>query len=89
VATVVNIHEAKTHLSRLLERVRRGERIVIAKAGTPIAVLGPIETDVPATRPIGMDRGRIFIHPDFDDPLPEFDAEYSHPEDPLRNDDRS
>jgi prevent-host-death family protein len=38
---VVNIHEAKTHLSRLLERVRRGATITIAKAGTPVAVLIP------------------------------------------------
>ena len=40
-ADVVNIHEAKTHLSRLLERVRRGATITIAKAGTPIALLIP------------------------------------------------
>lgn len=38
----VNIHEAKTHLSRLLERARAGERIIIAKAGVPIAELGPL-----------------------------------------------
>lgn len=38
----VNIHEAKTHLSRLLERVRQGETIVIAKAGEPVAELGPV-----------------------------------------------
>lgn len=40
-ATVVNIHEAKTHLSRLLERVLKGEEIVIVKAGRPVAVLSP------------------------------------------------
>ena len=39
---VVNIHEAKTHLSRLLERVRRGATITIAKAGTPVALLIPV-----------------------------------------------
>ena len=38
---IVNIHEAKTHLSRLLERVRRGASITIAKAGTPVALLVP------------------------------------------------
>jgi prevent-host-death family protein len=42
-ATIVNIHEAKTHFSRLLERVQAGETIVIAKAGTPIAELKPLE----------------------------------------------
>ena len=82
----VNIHEAKTHLSRLIERARRGERIVIAKAGTPVAVLTGIDTEALTRRPIGMDRGRIVIHPDFDDPLPEFDADYSHPADPLADD---
>jgi len=40
--TTVNIHEAKTHLSRLLERVESGEQIIIARAGRPIAQLGPI-----------------------------------------------
>ncbi len=41
-AETVNIHEAKTHLSRLLERVRRGATITIAKAGEPVAVLVPV-----------------------------------------------
>ena len=39
--TIVNIHEAKTHLSKLLKRVMSGERIIIAKAGKPVAVLSP------------------------------------------------
>lgn len=82
----VNVHEAKTHLSRLLERARRGERIVIAKAGTPVAVLGPIEDASPRRRTPGHDR--IVIHPDFDDPIPEFDPDYMHPDDPLRDSDR-
>lgn len=45
---IVNIHEAKTHLSRLLERVRRGRSVTIAKAGEPVAVLVPVG-DLPAT----------------------------------------
>jgi prevent-host-death family protein len=69
--TTVNIHEAKTHLSRLLERVERGERIVITRAGRPIAVLQPL--DAPRRRQPGRDR--VVIHDDFDDPLPEF-ADY-------------
>lgn len=69
--TVVNVHEAKTHLSRLLERVERGERIVIARAGRPIAILQAIEA--PPQRVPGHDR--VVIHDDFDDPLPEF-ADY-------------
>ena len=68
----VNIHEAKTHLSKLLKRVMSGERIVIAKAGKPIAVLVPIGV-VPDNRIPGMDAGKLVISPDFDAPLPEFD----------------
>lgn len=66
-ADIVNIHEAKTHLSRLLERVRRGGTVIIAKAGRPIARLvptgeGPVARQVkagtvlPESRP-GTDRG--------------------------------
>jgi prevent-host-death family protein len=63
----VNIHEAKTHFSRLVERAERGEEIVIARAGKPVARLVPLET-----RPlvVGRMRGRIRIADDFDDPLP-------------------
>jgi prevent-host-death family protein len=68
---IVNIHEAKTHLSRLLERVQAGEEITIAKAGKPIAVLRRIETRPPDRIP-GIDKGLVVIHDDFDDPLPEF-----------------
>jgi prevent-host-death family protein len=84
-SSTVNIHEAKTHLSRLLERVQRGERITIAKAGRPIAVLGPIQ-GTSTSRPLGLDRGKVIIHPDFDDPMPEWDPDYTHPGDPLRDD---
>lgn len=70
--TTVNVHEAKTHLSKLLARAAAGERIVIAKAGKPFAELGPI-TERPTKRILGLDRGLVIIHPDFDDPLPEFE----------------
>jgi prevent-host-death family protein len=83
-STTVNIHEAKTHLSRLLERVQSGEEITIAKAGRPIAKLTAIR-DRPARRVPGMDKGKVVIHPNFDDPLPEWDPDYMHPEDPLRD----
>ncbi len=49
-SNMVNIHEAKTHLSRLLERVRRGATITIAKAGTPVALLIPVGRAVRAAR---------------------------------------
>jgi len=68
----VNIHEAKTHLSRLLNRVAAGEEIVISKAGKPIAVLGPLPKPA-GTRVPGRYRGQIVIHPNFDDPIEEFE----------------
>ena len=69
---IVNIHEAKTHLSKLLERVKSGERIIIAKAGKPVAILSPID-EVPANRIPGIDAGKVVIADDFDAPLPEFE----------------
>lgn len=65
----VNIHEAKTQLSRLIERVERGEEIVIARAGTPVARLLPFSPKG-AARELGMDEGRFDIPADFDAPLP-------------------
>ena len=66
----VNVHEAKTHLSRLLARVARGEEIVIAKAGKAIARLVPVAAPE-RERVLGFDRGRVVIADDFDAPLPE------------------
>jgi prevent-host-death family protein len=66
----VNIHEAKTHLSKLLARAREGEEIVIAKAGKPIARLVPIEGRVSHRQP-GSAKDWVTIAPDFDAPLPE------------------
>jgi len=65
---IVNVHEAKTHLSRLLERVLAGEEILIAKAGNPVARLTRV---VREPRRPGRLKGRITISPDFDAPLPE------------------
>ena len=70
--TKVNVHEAKTQFSKLLQRVMNGERIIIAKAGKPVAVLSPIE-EAPERRQPGNDAGKVVIAPDFDAPLPEFD----------------
>ena len=77
----VNVHDAKTHFSRLLARVEAGERIVIARAGRPVAVLTPVEQR-PERKP-GHDR--ILIHDDFDAPLEEFDPAIDEPGDPLLN----
>ena len=66
----VNVHEAKTHLSRLLGRVERGEEIIISRAGRPVARLLPFEPTQP--QPVfGADRGAFVVPEDFDAPLPE------------------
>lgn len=64
----VNVYEAKTHLSRLLERVAHGEEIVIATRGRPVAKLVPFPAE--PRRP-GRLKGKIRMAPDFDAPLPE------------------
>ncbi len=67
----VNVHEAQIDLSNLIQRVLLGEEIIITQAGTPIAILAPIKP-LPAPRIPGNDADTVIIHPDFDDPLPEF-----------------
>lgn len=66
----VNIHEAKTKLSKLLTRVKEGEEIIIAKAGKPVARLVPF-AERPVKRLPGSAKGRVRISPDFDAALPE------------------
>ena len=66
----VNVHEAKTHLSRLLERVAAGEEILISKAGKPMAKLTPLSKPQ-VNRVPGLDKGVIEIPDDFDAPLPD------------------
>jgi len=65
----VGVHEAKTHLSRLLQRVAAGEEIVITRGGEPVARLVPIENGA-RKRVLGLDEGKIWIADDFDAPLP-------------------
>ena len=62
---VVNVHAAKTHLSRLLERAEAGEEIVIGRAGKPIAKLVPFHAERPK-RVFGRLKGQIVVHGDFD-----------------------
>lgn len=69
----VNIHEAKTHFSRLLQRVAAGEEVIIARAGVPVAKLTAIGP-AGGTRPMGMDQGKIWMADDFDAPDPELEA---------------
>jgi len=63
-----NVHDAKTHLSRLLERVAQGEEVIIAKSGRPVAKLVRVAAE--PRRP-GRLKGRIHMGPDFDEPLPD------------------
>jgi prevent-host-death family protein len=64
----VNVHEAKTHLSKLLKRVAAGEEIIISRAGKPIAKLTPIRDRL--QRRFGIDEGVFEVPEDFDEPLP-------------------
>lgn len=68
--TILNVHEAKTHLSRLLERVRQGEEIVIATSGKPVARLVAV-TEQPQRRTLGSARDQVTVGLVFEDPLPE------------------
>ena len=65
----INVHQAKTHLSRLLDRAQAGEEFLIAKAGKPVARLGPV---APARRKVrfGVLKGKIKVPDDFDAPVP-------------------
>ena len=65
----VNVHQAKTHLSRLLAEVERGHEIVVARGGTPIAKLVPFSEPAARKLRVGDWKGRISIYPDFDAPL--------------------
>ena len=66
----VNIHKAKTHFSKLLQRVAGGEEVTIARAGVPVARLVPVDFRQ-SKRPLGFAKGEVWIADDFDAPLPE------------------
>ena len=69
----VNIHEAKTQLSKLIQQAISGEEVIIAKDGTPVIKLIPIQAEGLKRPAPGLYAGKITIMPDFDDPLEEFD----------------
>ena len=80
--STVNVHEAKTNLSKLLEKVAAGEEVIIAKAGKPVARLTAYFGE--SSKPIlGSERGRVFIPDDFDDPDPELEALFYGDDDPA------
>ena len=65
----VNVHEAKTHLSKLLERVALGEEVIIAKAGKPVAKLVAIQSQRPRFK-LGSAKGEFIVPDDINEPLP-------------------
>ena len=67
--TVYNLYEAKSSLSRLVDRAAEGEEIIIAKSGKPLALLGPLRKRIAQRQPGGWE-GRVYISDDFDEPLP-------------------
>ena len=71
---VTNIHDAKTHLSKLVERVAAGEEIIIGRAGKPVARLIPYKEPKTAKRTPGAWKGKVWISPDFDRPAKEIEA---------------
>ena len=70
---VVNMHEAKSRLSELVRLVEAGEQVVLARNGTPVAELVPATAPEPNQRRGGQWKGKVWISPDFDEPLPELE----------------
>lgn len=73
--SVTNIHEAKTHFSKLVERAEAGEEIVIGRAGKPVAKLVPFDQAAADRRP-GLLRGQVWMSADFDDTADEVLAQF-------------
>lgn len=68
-STTVNVHEAKTNLSELLNKALRGEEVIIARSNVPVVRLVPV-TPTPKKRVAGLNRGKLHMAADFDAPLP-------------------
>lgn len=66
----VNVHDAKTHLSHYLDRVAKGEVIVLCKRNVPVAEIRPLGQPRRKPRPIGLAKGRFTVPPEFFEPLP-------------------
>jgi len=67
----INIHEAKTHLSRYLRRLAKGETIILCKRNVPIAEIRPFLPDRMVKRPVGLAKEKFQVPPDFNEPLPD------------------
>ena len=80
-AELVNIHEAKTTLSKLIEAVQQGQEIIIGKAGKPVAKLVPYVEEKPKKRQLGGLEGQIWMAPDFDEIDEDIDRAFNQGED--------
>ena len=69
-AAVINVHQAKTHLSRYLGRLAKGETILLCKRNVPIAEIRPVSAPPKKKRPLGLAKGRFEVPPEFIEPLP-------------------
>ena len=67
----LNIHEAKTHLSRILAKLRPGEKVLICRRNNPIAEIRALPSSPRKRRPFGLDSGKLKVPPSFFEPLPE------------------
>jgi antitoxin (DNA-binding transcriptional repressor) of toxin-antitoxin stability system len=77
----LNVHEAKTHLSRYLEKLARGETILLCKRNIPIAEIRPLPQHRKTKRPIGLAKGKFKVPPEFFEPLPSDLVDAFHGED--------
>ena len=75
--TMINIAEAKTHLSTYARRVKKGERIILCDRNKPFAELRPLQLTPEGRRPFGLAKGRIAVPRDFNEPDPEIEALFS------------
>lgn len=75
--TLINIHEAKTHLSQFAKRIRRGERFILCDRNKPFADMRPLRTDSNGRRPFGLGHGAIHVPDDFNEPDPAIEALFS------------
>jgi antitoxin (DNA-binding transcriptional repressor) of toxin-antitoxin stability system len=76
---MININEAKTHLSEYARRVKRGERIILCDRNKPFAEIRPLQLSEEGRRPFGLAAGVISVPADFNDPDPEIDALFGGP----------
>ena len=78
----LNVHEAKTRLSRYLEKLAQGETILLCKRNVPIAEIRPFPRQRKTKRPIGLAKGKFKVSPEFFEPLPSDLVDAFHGEDP-------